>query len=190
MDQEIIDALRKPSDFFYHGANEEMFVTWGLCGPSLTRDSDKLDESNYYIILNVLESEYPNDYQIVSSSHWLVGWVDQIAIRVLDEDDEPTEVFGVIKDFSNQLQDYPVLDEEDYNRREYEEAIDTIEFIAPAFEFTHKGISYEVKDELPEDWANQVYSFLFDSSSICTSEEYSNDDIEWAFVALGYAKEV
>lgn len=187
MDDMVKQALTRPSDFAYFGDNDEMFVTWGFFGPSIHRDSDNIDKSNYEVVLEELEKRFPNDYEIIHSSHWAVGWASQIAIRVLDKNDEPTEVYEYMLDVFNSLQEYPILDEWDHSEKEHSDALDTIDWLSPAFEFKWNDKFYAVKENLPEDTTSQIFSYLFDTYSFSSSDDYSERDILEAYVALGYA---
>lgn len=53
---------------------------------------------------------------IVHESHWLVGWVEWIAIHESD-----TGAIGKAEELLRQLDDYPVLDEDRWSERETEE---------------------------------------------------------------------
>ena len=63
-------------------------------------------------------------------------------IRVY-RDGEITDAFKTYHELSEQLADYPILDEEDYSEREYEATLENI-----------NDAAWRVKDEytLPEGW--------------------------------------
>jgi hypothetical protein len=84
--------------------------------------------------------------------HWAVGWVDGYALRVY-RDGAITDAFRKYCELRSALADYPVLDEEDYSRRELEATFRNIENVAGRF----------VKDNAPEDWVAKVYDVLPDS---------------------------
>jgi hypothetical protein len=86
------------------------------------RDSDDLDESNWEVITNDLIDRFPEDTQIEGSSHWAVGWSESLCVRMLDENKEPTEAALAVIEWKEALEHYPVADEEDYSRREWETA--------------------------------------------------------------------
>lgn len=50
------------------------------------------------------------------ASHWACGWVETILVR----DDAPEEILQAAGEIVASLEDYPVLDEEDFSRRESE----------------------------------------------------------------------
>ena len=186
-EKDIEDALNRPDSFAYYGDNEDMFKTWGITGPGMHRDSDCLQISNYETIKADLEKRFPDDVEVICSSHWLVGWSDQIAVRVIDEDGEPTPCFEAVLEWNAALEDYPVADEEDFSRREYEDFLETVENISPSFR-NYKGDEYEVIDNLPEDWASEIRSYLFEYHNISTSDEITDDMLSEAYVVKGYAE--
>lgn len=77
------DALQKPSDFGYWGS-EDMFKTWGFCGIQKHSMSTILEKANYEAISNYLKSRYPNDFRTESFTHWAVGNLEQLVVRVVD----------------------------------------------------------------------------------------------------------
>jgi hypothetical protein len=76
------------------------------------RDSGPLDESNFDSIKKILD-EKKAVYEIVSFNHWLCGWVEEILIH---ESEKDSLIIG--NDILKQLDDYPVIDEEDWSNRE------------------------------------------------------------------------
>jgi hypothetical protein len=153
------------------------------------RDSGLLDQSNAAAIAEALEQFTEGDGPDVvfeSHSHWAVGHIDGFSLRVFDQHGEITPAFRAYHELAERLADYPVLDEEDYSRREYEA---TLENIADA--------AWKLKREyvLPDGWESAVYDWLSDHDP---SEAESRDDtggypseesLRAAFEALGYEKE-
>jgi len=116
--------------------NDILEVGYVLAGFGIHRDSDPLDESNYYVAMNVLIDSipemnisdinylgrpwvdaYPQDAPITIASfkHWGVGWIEELMIRA-DRQDLLDVADGILEE----LEDYPVLDEYDYSMREWE----------------------------------------------------------------------
>ena len=117
------------------------------------RDSGLLDKSNAEAIQEAMKpflDQEPCDVFEEHHNHWAVGWVDGYAIRIYREG-EITESFRNCHDLQTRMNEYPLLDEEDYSSREYEA---TLENIADA--------AWRVKREydLPEGWAVQVYRWF------------------------------
>lgn len=149
------------------------------------RDSGLLDQSNAEQIAEALKPFADGDEPDVvfeSHDHWAVGHVDGFSIRVF-RDGQITDAFKAYHDLMEQLDGYPVLDEEDYSRREYEA---TVENIADA--------AWRLKQEydLPEGWEGEVYSWLSDhrQRAIENRDDQGGypeqQDLRDAFDALGY----
>lgn len=115
------------------------------------RDSSLLEQSNAEAIAAELQCFIDSgDVVAEHHGHFAVGWIDGFAIRVFNAAGQVTEAFRVWCRLQERLSDYPVLDEEDFSRREYKAAVTAIE---------QEGSSL-VQDEAPEDWAEQVFSWL------------------------------
>lgn len=80
------------------------------------RDSDLLEQSNFDAALRKVGGERPPNVVIAHSSHWIYGWVDQLLIH---KDD--TDAMEKGRDVIASLRKYPILDEDDYDRRKAEQ---------------------------------------------------------------------
>jgi hypothetical protein len=107
-----------PSNYF--GATWE---NWYSAGFGQSRDSDHLEASNFQYALErllalstVLELEDGPTVQIVRENHWAVGWIEWIAIHKSN-----TVALQMARQLCKRANDYPILDEEDFSRREDEE---------------------------------------------------------------------
>jgi hypothetical protein len=151
------------------------------------RDSRLLDLSNADSIAGAMEPFTDGDDPDVvreSHSHWAVGHVDGFSIRVY-RDGEITDAFRTYHDLAERLDGYPILDEEDYGRREYEA---TLENIADA--------AWRLKGDydLPEGWESDVYSWLSENRQRAVENRddqggYPEEkDLRDAFEALGYER--
>ncbi len=149
------------------------------------RDSGLLDLSNASVIEKSLETFTDGDDPDVileSHNHWAVGHIDGFSIRVF-RDGKITDAFRKYHKLNERMDDYPVLDEDDYSNREYEA---TVENVAHA--------AWRLKDEyeLPEDWQYDVYGWLSDND--CGAVENTDDQggypseesLQEAFNALGF----
>ena len=83
------------------------------------RDSDALERANFRSALKTIggESEHDNGVQVVREGHWAVGWVEWIAIPV-----GPSNALAKANEIMGDLDNYPVVDEEDWCELETEEA--------------------------------------------------------------------
>lgn len=96
----------------YFGAEWPEYYSAGV---GRSRDSDCGEESNFHAMLAGLGGE-SDTVHVVRESHWAVGWVEWIAIHESDE-----KSLRAANAMQEQLEDYPVLDEEDYSQREWDE---------------------------------------------------------------------
>ena len=117
------------------------------------RDSGLLAQSNAAAIADVLmafsETENP-DVVFESHAHCAVGHVDGFSMRVY-RDDAITDAFHVYHGLMERLEAYPVLDDSDYGRREYQAALENIEDVAWRFKSTY---------DLHDGWEAEVYEWL------------------------------
>jgi hypothetical protein len=151
------------------------------------RDSGLLAQSNADAITEAMEpftEDDDPDVVMESHSHWACGHVDGFSIRVF-RNGEITEAFKTYHELSEQLAEYPILDEEDYSERELEATIENI-----------NDAAWRVKHEydLPDGWESEVYSWLSDhrQSAIENRDDQGGypeqDDLRAAFDALGYVQ--
>ena len=124
------------------------------------RDSDSLDQSNAAAIEKALEPFLGEDVFGERHSHWACGWVDGFSIRVY-RNRKVTEGFKAYCSLREQLADYPVLDEEDFSRREYEEVVGLIQDIGRS----------KLREGAPDDWARLVFGELPNASPECVREK-------------------
>lgn len=96
----------------------EIWPDYYTAGVGQTRDSDALAQSNFAAMLRALGGE-SETVTIVRESHWACGWVEWIAIH---QDDE--NALAIADELCGRLEDYPVLDEDDWSEREQDEAND------------------------------------------------------------------
>ena len=97
---------------YYFGAEWPEYYSAGV---GRSRDSSCLEESNFEAMLAELGGE-SDTVQVVRESHWAVGWVEWIAIHESDE-----KSLRAADAMQERLEDYPILDEDDFSSREHEE---------------------------------------------------------------------
>jgi len=106
-----------------------MGAHWDNCyssGVGRSRDSSCLEESNFDAMLKILGESEKETVQIVRESHWLVGWVEWIAIHESDE-----KSLATAREACERLNNYPVLDEEDFSAREWEKSANYWDALSP-----------------------------------------------------------
>ena len=94
--------------------DDEAFKDW-FCVYGHNRDSDCLIESNFETILKHLGGEGDN-VMVVREGHWAVGWIEQIYVK------PDTKECKLAEEVEEQLEGYPVFDEDDFCQRESDEA--------------------------------------------------------------------
>lgn len=157
---------------------------WGIIYTG-GRDASLLQESNEEAIRKELDPHIESGDVIEEyHRHWAVGYVTGFAIRVFDDRGEITEAAWAVKDLQERLEDYPVLDEEDFCNREYEAEHEYIEqYGCP------RGL--EMVDDLPEDWVHQVWEWLWNANEEFIHEGnsvyMSEDTMREALLDLGFA---
>jgi len=149
------------------------------------RDSGLLDQSNAAVIEEALEPFTKGrnpDVVPEHHSHWAVGHVNGFSIRVFKRG-RITKAFRKYHELAERMAEYPVLNEEDYSRRQYDTTIANL--IDAAWRLRNEY-------ELPEGWEYEVYDWLSenDDSAIEDTDDRggypSEDQLRSAFDALGY----
>lgn len=149
------------------------------------RDSGLLDQSNAAVIAETLEPfTETDDPDVVPEhhSHWALGWIDGYAIRVF-RNGEITSAFRKHHEIAVRITTYPVLDEEDYSRRELEATLENL---------TDAAWRLRSDYDLPEDWETEVYRWLSDHDPAAVESRddqggYPDEEqLRAAFGALGY----
>lgn len=103
------------------------------------RDADLLRQSNYDAILKALteaETAANLDYTCVDEhdfGHWAVGWTRQIVIRP----SAPESVIRLAESLLECLEEYPVLDDDDYSEREWTASADYWSGLSPREKVEH-----------------------------------------------------
>lgn len=142
-----------PRDYF--GATWPDYYSAGV---GQSRDSDCLEQSNFAAMLEALGGE-SETVLVVSEDHWAVGWVEWIAIHETD-DAALAEADRLVEG----LQDYPVLNEEDWSQRECDLAFETWDraSLRDRIYYCHRaGLSiFAARKEWPEDDTGSLQQVL------------------------------
>jgi hypothetical protein len=108
----------------YHG-DLPLGETWAMT-IARNRDSEILTISNFDTISEDMQKRFSRDATIERFSHWGPGWVDYLMVRMLDKQGKVTKAGKAILEWKDKLEDYPIADEDDLSRREFEATIDNI----------------------------------------------------------------
>lgn len=98
-------------DACYFGDNGDWLIVYAM-----HRDSDCLARSNFRAMLKSLGGE-SDTVSIERSSHWAVGWVEYLIIAP-----DCAEKIAIAQKQLERIENYPVLDEDDFSEEEREEA--------------------------------------------------------------------
>lgn len=104
------------------GSTIENMDDWLVLDIGRNRESDCLQESNWHVALKKLGGENyddvddTGDVRIVRFGHWACGWIEHIFVR------PNTLAHKIAKKLESEIEDYPVLDENDLSEREDEAA--------------------------------------------------------------------
>ena len=170
----------KPTEFDSAGAFLPERREWLVVPVGRNRDSTILDLSNWQAVEKTLADkakpeEETDCWEIHRFGHWACGWFEIFIIKP----DSPA--YRAAEDIARALENYPVLNEEDYGEREYTA---TMENIADALR------SFDIENE-PEDLAGTLYSWFSDNDQGAVENRDdpggypSNQEIENALDALG-----
>jgi len=100
-------------------------------GPGLHRDSSITTQTNFEVAQRMLEEAAEKDEEIWAArgyepeggaleyehcNHWAVGWVDSLLVH-----EHAVLTLEVLMDICERLMDYPILDEDELSRREWED---------------------------------------------------------------------
>lgn len=105
--------LRRDDNFSWCGGDE--MDDWLVTPFGRNRDSCHLTVSNHETVVELLKAAEPegaDDYQVLRFGHWACGWVDQVVVR------PGTPCATVIEEQMARYESCPVLDDEDFSRRE------------------------------------------------------------------------
>lgn len=130
-----------PTAFDIRGLGLSDRQEWFVAPVGRNRDSSCLTESNFHCLQNLLEAIDPegDTWESHRFSHWACGWVEILLTK------PDTKATDAAQEAYSNLLDYPVLDEEDLSRRQFEEAERCWE------SYGLREAEDSLKDELPED---------------------------------------
>jgi len=93
---------------------------WLVAPCTVTRDSEVLEQSNWAVMLNDLES-LEDGWEVHRFGHWGCGWFEMVIVE------EGSKAHELCEDIESALADYPVLSEMDFAERKHAATIKFIE---------------------------------------------------------------
>lgn len=161
----------RPTGFDCRGIGLPDQQNWLVAPVSRTRDSGPLDESNFECALAQLGGE-SEDVQIHRFGHWGPGWFEIILINP-----ERRDLVSKAEEIEASLENYPVLDDEDHSRREWECYVEswdswgrreyTKQISKKLFELYPNGVS--------EDWTDSEIADAISELPDATIDELRHD---------------
>lgn len=177
-EEEVEELLEMPEDFACD--DECIGATWTL-GPCISSrdDANALQASNSAALQKHLESDetLADQWYILRASHWGHGWVEHLAFRVLENIPKPectegeedvqeplskypgkqiSRICRVIMEWNHHLKDCVIADEEDFSRRQLEQAVEYVEYCAR----WDRREGHKEAESPPAGWAETVYREL------------------------------
>ena len=113
----VLEPFRWRSSSNYGGRD----LSDHYCVLGRSRDSGLLETSNWEVGQTKFK-EFDSGWEVFGFNHWGVGWIDELMVH----EDAPEDVLILAANIRGQLEAYPILDEEDHSRREYESAVENI----------------------------------------------------------------
>lgn len=110
-----------PTSFDTKGAFLPDRQSWFVAPLAQTRDSGPLDKSNFDAAVKLLGGE-SDSVEVYRFGHWGPGWVEIILV-----DNAAADKVAVLDEIVAALEDYPVLDEEDFSKREWDDYLEAWE---------------------------------------------------------------
>lgn len=89
MAEQAVKATRERPDFGYSG-ELPLGKTWALTF-GRTRDSAARESHDFERTRKSMEKKHPGQVEVVRSRHWATGWVEELAVRMLDDQGRVTD---------------------------------------------------------------------------------------------------
>jgi hypothetical protein len=178
------------------GERPSNYLAWGDYGQydthvpvyaMATNSDDIMAESNWHAMRDALngaiahgDREPFDDLHELGESHWAVGPLRMLYVRVRDEcTGQYTPAFRMAVELLESLSDYPLLDESDYSEREYTAWLDVMDDALDSAARTHRDADTPT-DEVMFYWLVTRES----GERLCNS--CSPDDVDWGRVQTVY----
>lgn len=148
------------------------------------RESNIKTICNSMTIINRLSPfEESGDVIKQSFTHFEVGWINAVAVRVRNSEGDFTDAFKELHKIMNELTDRDILDLEEYQKMVKVVTIGNIEYMAK---------EKDLVDELPSAWSDKIYNWFVANNckAIENSEDRggwpTNEELELCLAELGY----
>lgn len=174
----------RPTGFDCRGLGLPDQQDWLVLPISQTRDSGPLEQSNFAIALKELGGE-SETVEIHRFGHWGPGWFEILLI-----DPKNAKAVKIAEEIESSLESYPVLDENDYSHREYEEFQVSWEFWGrnDYQKALVKKLFSDFPDGVSEDWTDDEIENAFDdltAQEIDDLKESAAQKVNWEYQSEG-----
>ena len=165
----------RPTGFDRSGLGLQSQQDWLVVPAARNRDSNLLDLSNFDAALAMMGGEGDN-CEVHRFGHWGCGWFEIIIVKP----DTPTA--ATAEEIEEALENYPVLDEDDWGKREYEAYVENV----------ISACTPMLTDGEPDNWVDEVLCYLDENELGEASRQnpeqcgLSDDDAREALSVLGY----
>jgi len=179
--KKLVGNWKKFGSFAWHEQPENP-ENWCIVY-TVNRDSDLLTESNARAIDEIMKPFVDDETaRAEDHNHWAYGWIRGYSIMVY-KDGEIAEAFKAWHGIQERLDNYPVMNEDDWSRREFEATLENVEQVGKRF----------LKDGAPDTWVSDVERMLSESEEYHNEVEsrdggggYTSDEsVQWAMKELG-----
>jgi hypothetical protein len=188
-------ALTRPRNFIRY--DREVFSTHGLVFAWADRGDDLIDESNYHVMLGELKTmiengdAQPEDLIEGSESHWAVGHLSTLYVRVYENDCPCGEFTAIFKHAASMvlaIEAYPILDDEDHSQRESDAWDDVVNdaLISAASDHCLDSEAEQVAFHTVLMWGSLDESEYPDLSDMFSHGDSSPDSVDWTEVERHY----
>lgn len=144
----------------YFDMSDGSYDNWYVAPVILTRDASILEQSNWQAACDILKADKLKTVQIHNFGHWACGHYDLILINPRNK-----KAIEQGEDMERALADYPLLDEDDFYRRE-SEACD-----AAWQDWGLKELNELILEHLGLDYHNEITVKSWDLLSVLESQE-------------------
>lgn len=158
--------------------------SWIVVPVSQTRDSGPLDQSNFASALAMLGGE-SDDVEVHRFGHWGPGWFEVIIVNPAN-----AALVKIAESIESSLADYPVLDDQDHSRREWDCYLESWDSWGRR-DYTKllaKRLLADFSNGVSEDWTDDE---ICDAISELTTEEIDSlragaaQKVNWEYQADG-----
>jgi hypothetical protein len=149
-----------------------------------TRDSDRVERSNGAVIAAEMGKQSSDDVSLEHHTHFAVGWVDGVAVRIYDNEGKVTKAFEKLHQLLSKIEDYPILDEDGYSSLENDE-------LAEEMSQCIKHVGRNFDEEITQEIIDKVDAWLQTNRSEAFYEErwsLKEKAVDEALTALGLTR--